>query len=194
MLILETEGGRSEFALRPIGRENAGTACKRIAVDTKGRPCRRALLTQDGLLLPKGATAEGYEDGVGNSAPRGEVVAVDDAGVMLRELPSTSNRPQRPVGPVSIEELLEHVTLKAYVLKPRSLAPDLARFLARGEIFRVEWRPRKSVHNQPAFLLGNDTGYFLLRCEAISAEWVQRENPVQWDDVAEDDILLEAGA
>lgn len=191
MLILETEEGRSEFAVQSLGRESAESVRKQIAVDGKGRPCTRALMTHDGLLLPKGATSDGYEDDVGNSVASGEVMAVDDAGEMLRELPATSNRPQCPVGPVCPKELLEHVTLKAYALRPLSLVPTLARSLAEGRIFSVQWRPRKSARNQPAFLVGNATGFFLLRCEAIMPEWVQRENPALWDDAEEDDVLLE---
>lgn len=194
MLIIETEDGRSEFEVKALRREGAETIRKKIAVDAKGRPCQRALMTEDGLLLPKGATADGYEVGDGDSVDPGEVVAVDAAGEMLRELPGTNRQPQGPVGPLPPEELLEYVALKAYALSTNTLAPDLAQSLREGQVFRVQWRPRKSAKNQPAFLLGNETGLFLLRCEGIATEWVRRENPAQWDDTEDDVLLFEAAS
>ena len=201
MLIVQSQAGRSEFRVRPL-KERTARKVKRVAVDTRGRHCRRALLTHDGLLLGAGATAQGYENVAGDTLKRGEVLAVDADGNPLRHLPSTRNCPQRVLGPVSPEEILAHVVEKSHILTPITLVPDLREALEAGEIFRVAWRPRASVTDKPAFLLANKQGFFMIQCQAHRAEFIQREEAVSveeyedeeedWD--AWDDVETEAVA
>lgn len=100
-LTLETEDGISEFAIKPIDRKTYQTVTKKLAVDSQGRECARASMTHDGLILGPGMVADLYEDADGNTAPHGEVIQADDSGNVLRNLPATIGRPQRPIGPVS---------------------------------------------------------------------------------------------
>lgn len=187
MLVLETEDGRSEFAMRLLARDAGRGVRKKVAVDEQGRVCRRALMTHDGVLLPPGAVAESYEDGDGNTVKAGDVIPVDIDGCILRHLPVTRDRPQRPVGPVPIEEVLEHVASRVYALSALTLARDLGDALAGGAVYRVAWRPRASVEDKPAFLLGNARGFFLLQCEAHMAEFICLDQPVVVDEDFEED-------
>lgn len=50
-LVLETDGGVSEFVMKPLERALGWRRRKRVAVDAQGRECRRALMSHDGLLL-----------------------------------------------------------------------------------------------------------------------------------------------
>ena len=177
--------------MRSLVRGAGRAVRKKVAVDEQGRVCRRALMTHDGVLLPPGAVAEGYEDGDGNTVKVRDVVRVDVDGRILRHLPATRNRPQRPVGPVPVEEVLEHVASRVYALSALTLARDLGDALAGGAVYRVAWRPRPSVEDRPAFLLGNAHGFFLLQCEAHLAEFISLDQPVvidedfeeaEWDD------------
>ncbi len=79
-MVLETEGGISEFLMKPIDRKTGRRVTKKLAVDAQGRACTRALITHDNLLLPSGAVTDLYEDGDGNTVEHGEVIRTDDSG------------------------------------------------------------------------------------------------------------------
>jgi hypothetical protein len=188
-LILETDGGISEFALRPIDRTTGRSTTKKVAVDSQGRQCRRGLMTHDGLLLSSGTVTDLYEDPHGNSVAHTEVVQTDESGNTLRNLPATVGRPQRPAGPVVADELLEHTVLKAYVLVPVHIARDLRDSLLRGDIYRVAFRPRACVVDKPAFILANESGIFLLQCKACLFEFIRLDQHVVVEDVTDEDDL-----
>ncbi|MHB9038541.1 MAG: hypothetical protein ACYC64_17960 [Armatimonadota bacterium] len=186
-LILESDGGLSEFVMKPIDRKTRKTVTKKLAVDSQGRECSRAMLTHDGLLLGSGATADLYEDADGNAVDHGDVIQADHDGNVLRNLPATIGRPQRPVGPVSAEELLEHTVMKAYALVPVAIAHDLQASLAQGDIYRVAYRPRASVVDNPAFILVNKWGIFLLQCKPCLMEFIRLDQPIILEDGLDDD-------
>ena len=187
MLLVETDGGISEFVMKPIDRKTRQAVTKRLAVDSQGRECSRALMTHDGLLLRSGAVADMYEDTDGNSVGHGEVIATDDSGNILRNLPATIGRPQRPVGPVPPEELLEHAVTKAYALVPVAIARDLSDSLAGGDVYRVAFRPRASVADHPAFILANASGVFLLQCKPCLIEFIRLDQPIVLEDDLDDE-------
>lgn len=186
-LILETDDGISEFVMKPIGRKSRQSVTKKLAVDGRGRECSRALMTHDGLLLGSGAVADLYEDADGNSVERGEIVETDANNVTLRNLAATLGRPQRPVGPVVSDELLEHTVMKAYALMPTVIARDLRDSLADADIYRVAFRPRASVVDSPAFILANASGIFLVQCKPCLIEFVRLDQPVVLEDELDDE-------
>lgn len=186
-LILETDGGVSEFVMKPIGRKTRQALTKRLAVDLQGRGCTRAMLTHDGLLLKSGGTSDLYEDSEGNSVEHGEIVETDANNVTLRHLAATVGRPQRPVGPVASEELLEHTTVKAYALIPIVITGDLRDSLLGGDVYRVAFRPRASVVDSPAFILANASGIFLIQCKPCLVEFVRLDQPVILEDELDDE-------
>jgi hypothetical protein len=187
MLLIETDGGVSEFAMKPIDRKTRQAVTKRLAVDLRGRECSRVMLTRDGLLLGPGAVADMYEDADGNSIEHGEVIATDDNGNVLRNLPATIGRPQRPVGPIPPEELLEYVVAKAYALVPVVIARDFSDSLSGGDVYRVAFRPRASVVDHPAFVLSNGHGVFLLQCKPCLIEFIRLDQPIVLEDEVDDE-------
>ena len=186
-LILETDGGTSEFAMKPIDRKTRQSVTKKLSVDSQGRECSRALMTRDGLLLGSGAVADLYEDSDGNSVERGEMIETDDNNVTLRNLAATVGRPQRPVGPVASEELLEHMVMRAYALIPTVIAHDLRDTLVGGGIYRVAFRPRASVVDSPAFVLSNTKGIFLIQCKPCLVEFIRLDQPIVAEDETDDE-------
>ena len=188
-LMLETDDGVSEFVMKPIDRKTRQVVTKKMAVDCRGHECSRALMTHDGLLLGSGAVADLYEDIDGNSVEHAEIVETDDNNVTLRNLAATLGRPQRPVGPVESEELLEHTVMKAYALMPTALANDLRDSLAGGDIYRVALRPRASVVDSPAFLLANANGIFVVQCKPCLVEFIRLDQPVILEDELDDEDL-----
>ena len=186
-LILETDGGISEFVTKPISRKTRQTVTKRLAVDPLGRECSRALMTHDGLLLGSGAVADMYEAADGNSIDHCEVIQTDETGNILRNLPATVGRPQRPVGPVLAEELLEHTVMKAYALVSVVIARDFSDLLAGGDLYRVAYRPRTSVVDSPAFILANQSGIFLVQCKPCLVEFIRLDQPIILEDELDDE-------
>lgn len=186
-LILETDDGISEFVMKPIGRKTRQSVTKKLAVDCRGRECIRALMTHDGLLLGSGAVADLNEDPDGNSVERGETVETDANNVTLRKVAATLGRPQRPVGPVAPEELLEHTVMKAYALVATVIAHDLRDSLLGGDVYRVVFRTRASVVDSPAFILANASGIFLVQCKPCLIEFVRLDQPVILEDELEDE-------
>ena len=185
-IAIETDDGISEFTALPADRRRNDT--RRIAVDSEGRECRPVLVTHDGHLLDSGSTALVYEDAAGNAFDRREVVQTDEHGNPLRTLSSTIGRAVGISGPVSPDELLEYVTLRAYALIPMRITPALREQLEAECIFRVPFRPRASCTEHPAFVLSNDQGVFLLQGRLCRAEFVTMEQVIVVDHDEEEDF------
>lgn len=140
-------------------------------------------VTHDGTVLPPGCTADLYEDADGNAVEHGDLLQTDSEGRLLRTLHATTGKPQRPVGPIPAEEVMQCVVTRAYALSPVSMARDLYDSLLSGDIYRVPFRPRAGVTDYPAFILANDTGIYLLRCMPILTEYIRLDQPVILDEV-----------
>ncbi len=167
------QGQPSRFALTAIDRKRLHGYTKRIALDADGNECAAAHLTCDGrFLLTAGSTADLYINNEGDSVPRTDLAPVDCDGRALETLAATTGQSQEAEGPVAPEEMLSCVVLKAYALAPQSLAPALQSALARGAIFRVPYRPRKTTQETMAFLLTNEEGLFLVQAEPCGFEFV----------------------
>jgi len=186
-IILETDGGISEFVMKPIDRKTCQAVTKKLAVDSQGRECSLAMMTHDGLLLKSGCTSDLYEDADGNSVEHGEVAQTDHDGNVLRNFPETIGRPQRPIGPIQPEELLEHTVVRAYALSPIAIAMDLANSITAGDIYRVAFRPRGTVIDNPTFILANASGIFLLQCKPCLIEFVRLDQFIVLEDDLEDE-------
>ena len=187
ILEIETDGGLSEFIMKPIDRKSRQGMTKKIALDAQGRQCTTALLTHDGICLGNGSTAELYEDIDGNSIEHGDVMQTDDNGNTLRNLPITTGRPQRPIGPIQPEELLEHTVIRAYALSRVLVAMDLNNSLVAGDIYKVAFRPRATVVDHPAYLLSNNTGIFLLQCKPALFEFIRLDQPIVLEEDLDDE-------
>ncbi len=192
---IDHRDARSTLLVTPLERMRPRQA-RRVAVDAQGRPCRAVWQTWDGLLLPPGGVAQGYEGPDGHTVPRAEVVATDAAGQPLRVHPATTHRPQRLEGPVPVDEVLAHVVIKVYGVTAERLDPALRHALQQGEIYRMPFRPRAGTSDLPAFLLANASGLFLLHAAPCRFEWVTRAQVVaadaDEDEMGEDTWLADA--
>lgn len=172
-------GGESTFILSPIAPKRAW---KTVALDGAGRACRRALMLEDGQVLPAtGVMAMAYETVEGKSHRRDEVVACDAIGVPLPLLAPTREHSQ-PLEPVAPEELLEYVATAIYAVVPQRLDCELEQALRQGRIFRTLFRPRATTQERPAFLLAGRGGIFLLLTERLEFTPCLREIPLPPDD------------
>ena len=190
---IEHRNARSTLLVTPLERLRLRQA-RRVAVDAQGRPCRAVWQTWDGLSLPPGGVAQGYEGPDGSSVPRADVVATDAAGQPLRLWPATPHRPQRLEGPVPVDELLAHIVIKVYGVTAERLDPALRHALQQGEIYRVPFRPRAATGDAPAFLLANAAGLFLLQAAPCRLEWITRAQVVADADADEEELDEDAWA
>jgi hypothetical protein len=180
MLEVEYQDARSALILTPLEKK-ASVRIHKIALDGQGRPCRLAWQTWDGIPLPAGGLAQGYESIDGNTILKTEVMATDADGHPLRLLPATATRVQRLEGPVTIDEFLSHVISKVYIITAHRLDPALQQSLQQGDIYRVAFRLKASTSDLPAFLIANASGIFLLKANPCRIEWITKAQVVHAD-------------
>lgn len=180
---------KSRFAMTAIDRKRLHGYTKRLALDADGNECATAHLTRDGrFLLPAGSTADLYLNNEGDCVPRTDLVAVGSDGRALDTLAPTTGQPQEVEGPVSPEEILDCVIVRAYALVAETLSPALQSALVGGAILKVPYRPRKTTQATTTFLLANDTGMYLVQTEPCGFEFVGPEQVlVEADAWADDD-------
>jgi hypothetical protein len=165
-LDLTFHGRPSRFSVHPIDRARLLGATKRIALDAHGNECETAWLTSDGQhVLHAGSFADLYVNERGDSVERRDLVPIDAAGKPVATKRSTRGDVQELTEPVEPDVLLEFVVTGAYALTAEALDPALERDLRNGSVFRVAFRPRKTTHPTPAFLLANADGVFLFQVE-----------------------------
>ena len=82
---------------------------------------------------------------------------------------------------------MEHTVMKAYALVPIAIAHDLRDSLIGGDIYRVAFRPRASVVDNPAFVLSNGHGIFLLQCKPCLIEFIRLDQPIVLEDDMDDE-------
>ena len=200
-LTLEVEGfdGRSAFKLTPIDRFSRGQRIKRIPVDAAGDICTRSRITHDGIALANGTTAANYEDDSGNTIHRRQTVAINSEGNPIRNHLATIGQAQS-IQPIDPENLLNHIITAVYYLDPLSIHERLVLSLRDGQIFQVTFRPRMGTRNDPAFLIGNWDGLFLMQGRPFQAEMLTRETthvpeditqeeaPWNWDDLWDSEL------
>jgi hypothetical protein len=189
-LDLTYQGQPVRFAKTEIDRARLYGLRKLIALDAQGRECQSALLTRDGRhVLPTGSTADLYINECGDAVARRDLVQVDESGAPLLTLAPTAYEPKEIVGPLAAGNVLDYAAIRVHALHPVAVPANLGRALLEGALFRVPYRPRLSVVDTPAFLLGTDAGAFLIQVEPHGFDFVGLDQPVVPDhDHDEDDI------
>ena len=187
------QGQPSRLALTAIDRKRLHGFTKRVALDADGNECATAHLTRDGrFMLMRGSTADLYTNERGDSVPRADLMPIDGDGRALKILASTTGRLLEVEGPVTTDMILDHIAVKAHALTPEVLSPGLQSALARGAIFRVAYRPRKTTQQTSAFIFANDAGLFLVQAQPCGFEFVgPGQMPVEteaWEDDEEFDF------
>lgn len=166
------QGRPSRFTLRKIDQKSFHGFRRRVGLDHESRECATALLTEDGCyLLTNGCTAEMYCDEEGEVVERKDLAACGADGNPLPVLPATLGAPQTLSGPVPAMELLDHVVTAAYLLQAETLDPTFEETLESGKIYQAPFRPRKTHHDNPAFLLKGVDAYFLVVTEQCRFEF-----------------------
>ncbi len=106
-------------------------------------------------------------------------------------LAATTGRSQAAEEVVTSEDVFDHVVTKVYVLEAEALDPVLESKLRAGAIFRIPYRPRLGHMENPAFLLANEHGIFLVHAELCDFDYVGltqtiAETDDAWEEAATD--------
>ena len=185
-LEIRFQGRPSKFSMHPIDRKGLYGFRRRIALDSQGRECATAHLTRDGLfILPAGSTAHVYVDEKGDGVERSELAtrrggSGDEKGVAIE-------------GPIPVDEFLDHVVRKAYLLQPKLVDPRLLEALRCGEMFRLPPEDG-STADTVSFLLANAHDAFLVHAEPCGFEFVGLAQTADESLDSTEDDLVDAAA
>jgi hypothetical protein len=180
----------TEFALEKVERSRLYGSKRRSTVDTDGRLCSRASLTEDGqVLLRSGMSAQGYFDAHGQQVDTDDIRAVDADGTAVELVPSTLGVEQSLVGPVDPRDVLDLSLTAVYRLTASEFAADLRAALDGGAVFRAPFNYRADFRAESAFLLANTEGVFALVGVPAPARWLEPNAPPPVDEDADDDEL-----
>ncbi len=162
-LEVEGPGGRSELELKALHTAAHKARIRRIAVDERGDPCQRAMLTHEGRILAAGSVALNYEDRAGDTVPRSELIATDHEGNPRRLQPTTLGKIQRLEGPVEAEAVLDYAIDRAFAVTGGFIQGELRLALGEGAIYQVPFRTRATSLPRISFLLANEESIFLIQ-------------------------------
>ncbi|MCB9635482.1 MAG: hypothetical protein H6721_25465 [Sandaracinus sp.] len=188
-LVVSLGGASSTFDIAKVDRTKLYGQRKRVPLDPDGRPCARAALTDDGsFLVQSGMSAQGYFDTAGSWVPNKELVALDDEGNVLPQIPSTLGVEQTLKGPVGAERLLDLRVQSVYALDAVALDDALKSSLLAGDVYEVLFNYRADYHAQSALLVANETGdFFALVGDVADPAWRDPEERIPTFETDEED-------
>ncbi len=187
-IILNFKGSVSSFYLRKLERKKLYGSRKRIPIDSKGEVCKRAALTDDGLvLITSGMTAQGWYDITGRQVESNEIGAQDSNSNELKLVPSTLGVEQMLEGPVEDNEILDLHLESVYLLEAENLNDELSQSLKSGKVWKFAFNYRPDYRAETAFLISNDKGIFALIGVPTFPMFLSPNAPPPVDDSSEED-------
>lgn len=173
-IIVSLGGVESRFDHEKLDRAKLYGRRQRQVLDPGGQRCEKAELTRDGTLLVRsGMTAQGYFDEGGAWIPSNKLVGLGADGKPVQSVASTLGEPQKLVGPVGPEELLDLAVRSVYVLAAEGLDPKLEAELKAGKVYKFPFCYREGYNSETAFLVGNPNGFFALVGTPAVSEWCE---------------------
>jgi len=133
-------------------------------LDKDQRRCDLATLAYDGrTVISMGGTAIGYMNPQGEWLSRADLTAVDAEGTPIEEVESSFKVDLALDQEVSVEEFLDHSVRLIYYLKPEEgNTGPCEQALADGKIFKIAFSYRGGTSVDPAFILSNEHGMWLM--------------------------------
>ena len=133
---------------------------EKIMLDDKNQVCKAVSMDESGtIIIPKGGISLGMLDDDMNWVERGQLVAVDKDGEKVEQIPSTFTTPVVLDNKISVERFLDHSITVVY-----ELAGDyagLVEFIG-DDIYEFKFNYRAGYDTNPAFLIANADGLFML--------------------------------
>jgi len=142
-------------------------------LDKNQNRCELATLAYDGkTVISKGGTAIGYMNPEGEWLSRSDLTAVDSEGGPVEVVESSFKIDITLDKTATIEEFLNHSVRLIYLLNPVEGDSHACRsVLDEGAIFRFNFSYRGGTSVDPAFVMSNDTGLWLLITDSNRVEF-----------------------
>lgn len=142
-------------------------------LDKDQQRCNLATLAYDGrTVISMGGTALGYMNPQGEWLTRAELTAVTPEGEPIEEVESSFKVDLQLDKEVSMEEFLDHSVRLIYSLNPvEGEVDEFRKSVDSGKIFRFEFSYRGGTSVDPAFVLSNEQGLWLLITDSNRVEY-----------------------
>lgn len=154
--------GGKDYVCSPtkLERSKVYGSTEKVVLDDNNQPCKAVSMDESGtVIIPKGGIAMGTVDQNLNWVERNELVAVNNAGQVIEQIPSTFSAPVTLDKKISIETFLDHSITTIYQLS--GSYADLIKFIG-DDIYEFRFNYRNSYDSSPAFLISNENGLFML--------------------------------
>lgn len=154
--------GGKDYVCSPtkLERSKVYGSTEKVVLDDNNQPCKAVSMDESGtVIIPKGGIAMGTVDQNLNWVERNELVAVNNAGQVIEQIPSTFSAPVTLDKKISIENFLDHSITTIYQLS--GSYTDLIKFIG-DDIYEFRFNYRNSYDSSPAFLISNENGLFML--------------------------------
>ena len=157
------EGRPFECSINKVDR---GKLYGRVSVETldvEKRRCELATLAYDGkTIIPFGGTALGYMNPDGHWLTRSQLTPTTPDGELIEEVESSFKITNELNQIATPEEFLDHSTRLTYQLDEEKIDSACRKALDSGTIFKIRFSYRGGVSVDPAFVLSNEEGVWLL--------------------------------
>lgn len=147
-------------------------------LDKDQQRCELATLAYDGrTVISMGGTALGYMNPQGEWLSRSELTAVTVEGEPIEEVESSFKIDLQLDKEASVEEFLDHSVRLIYALDPLEGEMDeFRKSVDSGKIYRFDFSYRGGTSVDPAFVLSNDQGLWLLIADSNRIEYASLAN------------------
>jgi hypothetical protein len=188
-IVLQLGDETSSFGFSKLDRAKLYGYKEKQVVDAEGLRCSPAYLTADGAaLVPGGGLAMLYVDENFATIERSTLLTVNDDGASPPLMASTLDVAQQLEGPVSAQQLLDHIVHTVYELDPTALGAQLAAQLEAGSIYSAPFSYRDDYQLQNLFLLKGEGALFAMIGTPTSFAYVRRDAILEDSQSEEDDL------
>ena len=133
---------------------------ERVVLDDKNCVCKAVNMDESGtIIIPKGGISLGLLDSEMNWIDRSRLIAVNSDGEQVEQIPSTFSTPVMLDKKIDVEHFLDHSITTVYELSGDSA--ELADFIG-DDIYEFKFNYRAGYDTNPAFLIANAGGLFML--------------------------------
>lgn len=151
-----------DFVCNPnkLERSKVYGSTEKIIRDERGELCKQVSMDQSGtIIIPKGGIGMGILDEDNNWITRSQLVAVNSNGEKIEQIPSSFTAPIQLNNKVSVEHFLDHSISSVYELPGDN--SELIQLIG-NDIYTFDFNYRTSYDTNPAFLLANAEGLFMI--------------------------------
>lgn len=171
-LTFSYKGSSFEAELIKVARNHLYGTVQLRTEDKDGKRCSLATLASDGkTLIPKGGSALGYTNTLGEWIERKQLSPVSLDGEALEEVPSSFDNPVILDNAQNVDdaEFLDHNIRLCYRLEATSDFPKpFLKNLKKGTLMSFGFSYRGGITHDPAFILSDESGVVWMLVSSVN--------------------------